>query len=215
LEDEIMITTRRFLLLPMLLLLSACVTINIYFPAAAAEKAADRIIQDVWGEQPPGQTTPEEGKTPESPAPDKSSALTPGWRQAALGLLLTRVFPPAQAAEADIDISTPAIRRIQDAMKRRHERLEPHYASGAIGVTRDALVAIHDPKAIPLQARNEVKQLVAEENRDRRALYAEIARANGHPEWTDQIRDTFAQRWADNARQRGWWYQDGGGAWRH
>ena len=25
-----------------------CVTINIYFPAAAAEKAADRIIDEVW-----------------------------------------------------------------------------------------------------------------------------------------------------------------------
>jgi hypothetical protein len=30
------------------LLLSACVTINIYFPAAAAEKAADKIIDEVW-----------------------------------------------------------------------------------------------------------------------------------------------------------------------
>lgn len=28
--------------------LSACVTINIYFPAAAAEKAADKIIGEVW-----------------------------------------------------------------------------------------------------------------------------------------------------------------------
>jgi len=28
--------------------LSACVTINIYFPATAAEKAADKIIDDVW-----------------------------------------------------------------------------------------------------------------------------------------------------------------------
>ena len=27
---------------------AGCVTINIYFPAAAAEKAADRIIEDVW-----------------------------------------------------------------------------------------------------------------------------------------------------------------------
>lgn len=27
---------------------AACVTINIYFPAAAAEKAADRIIDEVW-----------------------------------------------------------------------------------------------------------------------------------------------------------------------
>lgn len=28
--------------------LSACVTINIYFPAAAAEKAADKIIEEIW-----------------------------------------------------------------------------------------------------------------------------------------------------------------------
>jgi len=30
------------------ILLVACVTINIYFPAAAADKAADKIIDDVW-----------------------------------------------------------------------------------------------------------------------------------------------------------------------
>jgi len=28
--------------------IAGCVTINIYFPAAAAEKAADRIIEEVW-----------------------------------------------------------------------------------------------------------------------------------------------------------------------
>ena len=33
------------------LALSACVTINIYFPAAAAEKAADQIIEEVWQTQ--------------------------------------------------------------------------------------------------------------------------------------------------------------------
>lgn len=30
------------------LIAAGCVTINIYFPAAAAEKAADRIIDEVW-----------------------------------------------------------------------------------------------------------------------------------------------------------------------
>ena len=30
------------------LLIEGCVTINIYFPAAAAEKAADKIIDEVW-----------------------------------------------------------------------------------------------------------------------------------------------------------------------
>lgn len=30
------------------IILPACVTINIYFPAAAAEEAADKIIDEVW-----------------------------------------------------------------------------------------------------------------------------------------------------------------------
>lgn len=30
------------------LTLLGCVTINIYFPAAAVEKAADKIIDEVW-----------------------------------------------------------------------------------------------------------------------------------------------------------------------
>ena len=40
---------------------AGCVTINIYFPAAAAEKAADRIIDEVW--QLKG-NTPATGETP-------------------------------------------------------------------------------------------------------------------------------------------------------
>lgn len=47
-------------------ILPACVTINIYFPAAAAEKAADKIIDEVWQIK-NGQNTPSE--TPaETPA---------------------------------------------------------------------------------------------------------------------------------------------------
>jgi heat shock protein HslJ len=30
------------------LLMSACVTTNVYFPAVAVEKAADKIVADVW-----------------------------------------------------------------------------------------------------------------------------------------------------------------------
>ena len=43
--------------------LAACVTINIYFPAAAAEKAADKIIEEVWQAKKPGQP----GATQEKP----------------------------------------------------------------------------------------------------------------------------------------------------
>lgn len=30
------------------LFLTGCVTINVYFPAAAAEKAADKLIEEIW-----------------------------------------------------------------------------------------------------------------------------------------------------------------------
>lgn len=50
-------------------LLGGCVTINIYFPAAAAEKAADKIIEEVWQLQksetrpaPGGKAAPEAGQ---------------------------------------------------------------------------------------------------------------------------------------------------------
>lgn len=54
---------------------------------------------------------------------------------------------------------------------------------------------------------------MAEENRDRSAVYREIAIANGHPEWEEQIQETFAKEWAQKAR-KGWYYQDASGAWR-
>jgi len=43
--------------------LSACVTINIYFPAAAAEKAADKIIDEVWQTE-KAVTVPKSDKSP-------------------------------------------------------------------------------------------------------------------------------------------------------
>lgn len=39
-------------------LVQGCVTINIYFPAAAAEKAADKIIDEVWQLKSPDQKAP-------------------------------------------------------------------------------------------------------------------------------------------------------------
>ncbi len=52
------------------LTLSACVTINIYFPAAEAQKAADKIIDDVW------QLKKATGATVNVPSPDKGTAPT-------------------------------------------------------------------------------------------------------------------------------------------
>ena len=45
-------------------LLYGCVTINIYFPAAAAEKAADKIIDEVWQLKKPDQPAPASPNSP-------------------------------------------------------------------------------------------------------------------------------------------------------
>ncbi|KAF0844473.1 hypothetical protein FNL37_1923 [Methylovorus glucosotrophus] len=116
---------------------------------------------------------------------------------------------PAHAA-ADLEINTPAISAIKNSMQARHAQLAPFYSSGAVGFSRDGLVAVRDAAAVPLAQRQALNSLVAAENKDRNALYAEIANGNQHPEWEPEIRATFAKRWADKA-QGGWWVQDGSG----
>jgi uncharacterized protein YdbL (DUF1318 family) len=135
------------------------------------------------------------------------------WLRVVLLTLLIAFPTLARAqAQANVEINTPAIGAIQKSMQERHAQLQPLYASGAVGLTRDGNVALRDANAVPLPQRAQANALVAAENQDRTALYREIARANGRPEWENDIRSTFAQRWIDKA-QPGWYYQNASGAW--
>lgn len=180
-----------------LLLSAACVTINVYFPAAAAEKAADRIIDDVWNK---------DARNPGAAVPAPQSSLPARFALSLLDFLV----PAAQAQEPDIEISSPEVQRVKASLELRFSNLKPYLDSGAVGLTGDALVAVRDATAVPLAQRNVLKALVADENNDRQALYREIANANGQPQWAGQIRSVFAQRWVAKARP-GWWYQDASG----
>lgn len=185
--------------------LVACVTVNVYFPEAAAERAADRFIQDVYGEGEPA------ANTPASPAGSpQSSRANPATVLFAFGAALRdAIIPAATAQSIDINIQTPAINALKQAMERRHQQLKPHYTSGAVGMAATGLITLRDASLVPLQARNQVKKLVVDENADRNRLYGEIAKANAHPEWEPDIRGIFAERWVGNA-PGGWWYQSGG-----
>ncbi len=186
-------------ILGMVLFVAACVTINVYFPSAEAAKAADQIIRDVYGEGDAVQET-------------EPSSQAPVDGQPVLVSLLEWMVSPALAA-ANINIQTPAIRTIRASMEKRFKKLKPFYANGSVGMTNNGLVAVRDLNAVPLKNRKKVSGLVAEENRDRKALYREIARANKHPEWEADIRSTFASRWIKNA-PGGWWYQDAKANWK-
>ena len=203
------------------LIFAACVTINVYFPAAAAEKAADQIIDKVTSG--PGSAAP----APAKPTAPPSTLLMPApglpavrhlRQQPALARLasvvLDAVIPVAYAqAEANIDISSAETRAITASMQARFEQLEKYFAAGAVGLTNGGLVEMRDAASVPLAERAVVKRLVAEDNRDRNALYAEIARANGNPDWEADIRRIFARRWVDRGARAGWYYQNASGAW--
>ena len=60
------------------------------------------------------------------------------------------------------------------------------------------------------EAKVDANSAVADDNRDRKAVYREVAVANGHPEWEEQIRGVFAKQWIASAKA-GWWYESGGG----
>lgn len=181
-----------------LILPAACVTINVYFPEAAAEQAAKQFVDKVIGDKAPQPTTP-----PAEPPPGRS----PG------AMLLDFVIPSAYAQQANINIQTPQIQAIQARMQQRFSTTLSKYCdSGAVGFTKDGLVAVRDAAAVPLSERAVVNAAVADENRDRQAVYREIALANGHAEWESQIRSAFAKQWIGQARA-GWYYQDPAGAW--
>ncbi len=198
----------RTLMLTMLTaLLAGCVTINVYFPAAAAQEAADKIISNVIGGEGAPQNPPEQ----QQPASSGSSAEGEPLAARALDALI----PAASAAESqpDIKIQTPQIEAIQSRMHSRFDdSLKALLDSGAVGFTRDGLVAVHDASKAPLNMRAQMNSAVADENRDRNALYQQIAVANGHPEWEKQIRQIFARQWIDRAHP-GWYVQNASGGW--
>jgi uncharacterized protein YdbL (DUF1318 family) len=189
------------------MMLAACVTVNVYFPASAAEKAADRIIDQVYGAP---STPPAAGAEKGKEQSRLLESQAPRQLLAAAGSVLDFLLPRAEAQQPDINISTPAIRALIGSLESRHGSLEPYYGSGAVGLTDDGMIEVRDLNAVPLPERNAVRKLVADDNADRARLYAEIAKANGKPEWEADIRKTFAQRWIAKAKS-GWYVKSGGG----
>jgi len=182
--------------------LTACVTINVYFPAAAAERAAEQFVGDVLGK------------------PNEEGSLLDPFDLPAHAVLVAAAgvvdffVRDANAQQVEIEINTPQINAIKARMaNRQKQQLDPLFDAGAIGFGADGLVVVRDRAAVPLSERRSLESVVADENRDREAVYREIAVANGHPEWEKEIQDTFAKEWVKNAR-KGWYYQDASGAWR-
>jgi hypothetical protein len=178
---------------------AACVTINVYFPEAAAVEAADRIIDKVRGDADTGASLDLQHRPAQEP-------VLLAFARGVAGFLVSDANAQSQV---DFDKPSPEKLALENSLAARFPSLKPYFDSGAIGVTDSSLIEFRDRNLVPLKDRNTVVQLVNAQNNDWTALYTEIARLNGHPEWQDSIRQTFAERWIAKAN-KGWWYREGG-----
>jgi len=176
------------------LFVSACVTINVYFPAAEAEDAAAKIVNKIIGDE----------ETSDKPVEQNPQSFN---------FNPLSFFISSAQAEVNINISSPAIVEITNRLKDRYDsQLKAFLDGGVIGFTNQGFVELIDKKAISLKQRLLVKKLVADENRDRKALYRELAIANGHPDWEQAIQKVFVKTWKDKVH-KGWKFQDAEGNW--
>lgn len=178
-----------------LLVIAACVTINIYFPAEELRGAADKIVEEVWGER----------NLSQDPA-TQPPAANPG------SFLRWITGPTTVYAAQDINVTTPEIRAVKETMKQRSERIFPYLDSGHIGIGADGLLKVRGTEGLDLRTRGEVNRMVTEENADRQRLYTEIARANGFPDRVGEVQEIFAASWRDNAKG-GWFIEQADGSW--
>lgn len=176
----------------------SCVTINIYFPAEEIRGAADKIVNEVWGDQ----------------LPNGTEATPPQTQEKAPGSSFYRLFLPANAIAAqDINVTTPAIRSIKESIKNRSAELISFLSSGNVGLSHDGLLTVRSADGLSLKQKGQINKLVKEENQDRIRLYQEIAAANNFPEKAGEVQTIFADSWRNQA-QKGWYLENPDGSWK-
>lgn len=186
----------RWLVVLLVMVLVSCVTINIYFPAAAVQKAAEQIVDEIrsGNEKQPVQPMPKENPV------DKKNEQQ-GFR--------INFIRPAEAAEKlNINVSTSTIRGLKKSMKKRFPKLIDAYQQGFFGEGLDGLLHLRQKNRLSLKKRARLNRLLKAENTDRQALYEEIVRANHlGDDAVSKVAAVFARTFREKA-QSGWWIQD-------
>ncbi len=189
-----------------MLLIASCVTINVYFPAAAAQEAAQEIVDEVLKNKETQQQIKNSLDPKTSMRPSKENSAKP--YSLAINLM-DFVFPVAHAAGANLSINTPKINALRNQLKQTHNRLVPYFNKGNIGYADNGLIKIQHNNGLNIKQKSTMKKLLNTANNTLSNLYSEIAKENGHPEWKGDIQRTFARTWIKQI-QGGWMYYQNG-----
>jgi hypothetical protein len=169
------------------LFIATCVTINIYFPAEKVESVAGEIVSDVRGKDAKTDENSKEKKDEETQKKEKSSFLPGAFKV---------LWPSSAWAEDVTTVSNATIRGLKDAMKARYGQMKPYYERGLLAEGNDGYVSVKSPAGLGLKERRDLTGLVDAENRDRKRLYAEVAKAlKIDPSQTGRVAEIFAKEW--------------------
>ncbi|TIH13260.1 DUF1318 domain-containing protein [Marinifilum sp. JC120] len=174
----------------------ACVTVNIYFPAAKVERAAEDIVEDVYGTD-----TKQQNK-------DDQSAL-----ETFLAIMAPQAAH-AQVSKSEINKSSnSAIRGLKNTIANDHKKLIPYYNSGNIGINNEGYVQIINKDGLNIKQTAALRRLVSQDNDTRDQLYTEVAASmNIAGSEIGKVKAIFAEKWQEGAPS-GWFIQSQSGKW--
>jgi uncharacterized protein YdbL (DUF1318 family) len=183
---------RRIRFLPaaaVLLTVAACVTVNIYFPAAKVERTADEIVSEVYGED-----AKKDKKAPDAEPkkkPDGSSALT---------TMLAWLAPSTAHAADATTVSNSSIRALKQRIKARHAQLTTYYKAGQVCIAGNGYLSLGNTRGLPMAKLAALKRLVSADNADRKRLYQEVTKALKLPAGeAAKVQNIFASYWRSKA----------------
>lgn len=167
------------------MLLVACVTINIYFPAEKVETVAEDIVEDIRGNE-------------NTPSPDSSKNKKEPLSY--LHSLLNLFSPKAAFAQEITEVSNAAIRSLKENMRLRYSKMKSFYIQKVFAESDSGYVVEGDMNKLDLKTRRLAKKLMEAENADRKALYKEVATAlKIDPGQLNQVEEIFAKQWQKSA----------------
>lgn len=179
----------------------SCLTINIYFPEAEVQKAAEEIVNEIRKE------------AEEKEKKDKDALMTEIDPMMGSGGESFSLVPSPYAQEEVTEVTTPKIRALIQSMKERFPKIKPFFEKGNVGEGNDGFIHIRNETGLNLKEKSTLRSLHKDENNDRKNLYAEVAKAKDiKSSQIEKIQGVFAQKWIKEALP-GWWIQEESGEW--
>jgi uncharacterized protein YdbL (DUF1318 family) len=178
-------------------LLAGCITVNVYFPESAVQKAADDFVNDLYRET-------------ESKKINKETTLNDRNRSNDTSIIPYEFFISSANADESISVSTPKTAAIKSRMASRVSEIVDYKSKGFLGESNDGLLVLKESPG-DLKSKAALQRLIQQENSDRNELYVEVQMANKlQDQGQKRIRAHFSSAFQLHSPAGSWVQKDNG-----